>query len=89
MFNWLKIKFVDDFLFVISFMLGTENSNIDVSWTFENISEYPIYVSITSIMKENYIDITQTLTCSTSNFYISKWKNFQETTFEKYKILKF
>ena len=71
---------------VISFMLGTENSDIDVSWTFENVSEYPIYVSITSIMKENYIDITQTLTCSTSNFDISKSKNFQEILFENYKI---
>ena len=71
---------------VISFMLGTENSNIDVSWTFENISDYPIYVSITSIMKENYIDISQTLTCSTSKFDISKCKNFQETTFENYNI---
>ena len=71
---------------VISFMIGTENSDIDVSWTFENISEYPIYVSITSIMKENCIDITQTLTCSTFKFDNSKCKNFQEVLFENYNI---
>lgn len=71
---------------VISFMIGAENSDIDVSWTFENISEYPIYVSITSIMKENCIDITQTLTCSTFKFDNSKCKNFQEVLFENYKI---
>jgi hypothetical protein len=71
---------------VISFMIGTENSDIDVSWTFENISEYPIYVSITSIMKENYIDITETLTCSTLKFDNSKYKNYYDVLFENYKL---
>ena len=71
---------------VISFMIGTDNSNFEVSWTFENISEYPLYVSITSIMKENFIDITQTVTCCTSSFDVKKCENFNQIPFEDYKI---
>lgn len=78
---------------VITFMLGTENETFDVSWTFENISDYPIYVAIASIMKETYFDIYQTITSSTKNFIIDKenvntlqHEKFQEVTLEDYKL---
>ena len=70
---------------VITFMLGTENQSFDVSWTFENISDYPIYVAIASIMKENHFYINETITSSTPNFKIHN-EEFQEVHLNDYKL---
>jgi hypothetical protein len=70
---------------VITIMLGKENNNFEVSWTFENVSEYPIYAAITSIMRENEIHVTQTLTVCTKRFEIND-KNFKFVNFKEYKI---
>ncbi len=70
---------------VITFMLGTENESFDVSWTFENISDYPIYVAIASIMKDEHYDIYETITSSTPNLKISK-DQFQEVELNDYKL---
>lgn len=70
---------------VITFMIGTENESFDVSWTFENISDYPIYISIASIMKEDHFDIYETITSSTPNLKISS-NEFQEVELSEYKL---
>lgn len=72
---------------VISFMLATEKyCNFKASWTYEFISDYPVYVSIASIMKEDSIDITQTITSSTSQFDISFDDSFKETSLQDYMV---
>jgi hypothetical protein len=42
---------------VLTIMMGKESNDFEVSWTFENVSDYPIYAAITSIMKDEYIYI--------------------------------
>lgn len=74
---------------VISFLLAKDteqNSNFISSWTYEYISEYPIYIAISSILKKNEIRITQTITSSTSNFDLSFDPSFKEVSLEEYKI---
>lgn len=70
---------------VLTIMMGKESNDFEVSWTFENVSDYPIYAAITSIMKDEYIDITQTITVCTDRFNI-KDKNFKFIDFNEYKI---
>jgi hypothetical protein len=53
---------------VVSFMLGTDDLDFEASWTFEHISDYPIYIAIASIRKSNGdISVTNTITSSTPN----------------------
>lgn len=52
---------------VVSFMLGADDLDFEATWTFEHISDYPIYIAVASILKSNGdINITQTITSSTS-----------------------
>jgi hypothetical protein len=54
---------------VITFMLGSENvSNPIVKWTFKNVSEYPVYVSISSVMNEKGYNVQTTITSCTERF---------------------
>jgi len=74
---------------VISFLLAKDdqvNSNFISSWTYENISEYPIYLAISSIMKKNEIRITETITSSTPKFDLSFDYSFKEILLDEYKV---
>jgi len=56
---------------VVSFMLGTEDApdvDITASWTFQNISEYPVYAAVASVKSGNRLSVTHTLTFSTPAF---------------------
>jgi hypothetical protein len=54
---------------VMTFMLGSENvSNLIVKWTFKNVSEYPVYVSISSVMNEKGYNVQTTITSCTERF---------------------
>lgn len=57
---------------VVSFMLGTDDFYFDASWTFEHISDYPIYVAIASIKQSNGdVVVTNTVTSSTPSLTYS------------------
>ena len=71
---------------VLTIMMGKDNNNFEVSWTFENVSDYPIYAAITSIMKDKYIDVTQTITVCTDRFKMND-KNFKFVDFNEYKVI--
>ena len=69
---------------IISFMLAKEEkSEFKVSWTYENIGEYPIYVAVASIMKNDIIEVTETITSNTSQFDLDSYK---EINFSDYKL---
>jgi hypothetical protein len=50
-------------------ILFTENeNNIQISWTYPSISDYPVYVAIHSRIEDNKVHLTQTYTVNTPNF---------------------
>ena len=70
---------------VLTIMLGKENNDFKVSWTFENVSEYPVYAAVTSIMKDEHIEVTQTITSCIERFEM-KDKTFEFIEFGEYKL---
>ena len=72
---------------IISFMLAKEDkTNFKVSWTYENIGEYPIYVAVSSVMKNDKIEVTETITSNTSDFDLYFDNSYQEIPFSDYKL---
>jgi hypothetical protein len=57
---------------VITIIFSEDSIYVSKSWTFCNISEYPVYVAVSSVLNNNNntINITQTLTVSTPHFDI-------------------
>ena len=55
---------------VITIIFSEDSIYVSKSWTFCNISEYPVYVAISSVLHNNTINITQTFTVSTPHFDI-------------------
>ncbi len=55
---------------VITIIFSEDDQNISHSWSFPNVSDYPVYAAVSSILdeKNNNIYITQTLTVSTPEF---------------------
>jgi hypothetical protein len=43
-------------------------NNIQISWTYPKISNYPVYVAVHSRLSENTVHLTQTYTVNTPNF---------------------
>ena len=73
---------------VITMITSEENPDVEVSsksWTFYNIPDYPIYVSISSILQSNTVHITQSLTVSTPTFDIKNSNlDYNKTSCEYY-----
>ena len=68
-------------------MLAKEDkTNFKVSWTYENIGEYPIYVAVSSVMKNDKIEVTETITSNTSDFDLYFDNSYQEIPFSDYKL---
>lgn len=57
---------------VITIIFSEDDIYVSKSWTFYNVSEYPVYVAISSVLNNNTVQITQTLTISTPEFDITK-----------------
>ena len=57
---------------VITIIFSEDDIYVSKSWTFYNVSEYPVYVAISSVLNNNTINVTQTLTISTPEFNITK-----------------
>lgn len=54
---------------VITCMLSSENVGDPIlKWTFKNVSEYPVYVSISSVMNEKGYNVQTTITSCTEIF---------------------
>lgn len=60
---------------VITIIFSSDTTDLSCSWTFKNISEYPVYVAVSSRLSGNTVMITQTLTVSTPAFNIDKSEN--------------
>ena len=72
---------------IISFMLAKENNaDFNVSWTYENVGEYPVYVAVSSVMKNDEIEVTQTITLNTSCLDLSFDDSFNEINLSEYKL---
>lgn len=53
---------------VITILFTEDTNNIQVSWTYPNVADYPVYVAVHSRLAENTVHLTQTITVNTSNF---------------------
>lgn len=53
---------------VIAILSTEDPNNIEISWTYSNIADYPVYVAIHSRLSENTVYLTQTYTVNTPYF---------------------
>lgn len=45
-----------------------DQNNIQISWTYPSVADYPVYVAVHSRLAENTVHLTQTYTVNTPNF---------------------
>ena len=53
---------------VIAILSTEDPNNIEISWTYSNIADYPVYVAVHSRLSENTVYMTQTYTVNTPDF---------------------
>jgi len=53
---------------VITILFTEDMNNINISWTYPNVADYPVYVAVHSRLAENTVHLTQTITVNTPNF---------------------
>ena len=53
---------------VITILFTDETNNIQISWTYPSVADYPVYVAVHSRLAENTVYLTQTYTINTPNF---------------------
>ncbi len=53
---------------IITILFTDETNNIQVSWTYPSVADYPVYVAVPSRLAGNTVHLTQTYTVNTSNF---------------------
>jgi hypothetical protein len=53
---------------VITILFTDEINNIQISWTYPSVADYPVYVAVHSRLAENTVHLTQTYTVNTPNF---------------------
>ena len=53
---------------IITILFTDETNNIQISWTYPSVADYPVYVAVHSRLAENTVYITQTYTVNTPNF---------------------
>jgi len=53
---------------VITILFTDEINNIQISWTYPSVADYPVYVAVHSRLVDNTVHLTQTYTVNTPNF---------------------
>jgi hypothetical protein len=53
---------------VITILFTNDTNNIQISWTYPSVADYPVYVAVHSRLVENTVHLTQTYTVNTPNF---------------------
>jgi hypothetical protein len=53
---------------IITILFTEEINNIQISWTYPSVADYPVYVAVHSRLTENTVHLTQTYTVNTPNF---------------------
>jgi hypothetical protein len=53
---------------VITILFSEDPNNIQVSWTYPSVADYPVYVAVHSRLSGNTVHLTQTYTVNTPNF---------------------
>lgn len=53
---------------IITILFTEDPNNIQVSWTYPSVADYPVYVAIHSRLTGNTVHLTQTYTVNTPNF---------------------
>ena len=53
---------------VITILFTEDTNNIQISWTYPSIADYPVYVAVHSRLVENRVHLMQTYTVNTPNF---------------------
>jgi hypothetical protein len=53
---------------VITILFTKDINNIQVSWSYPSVADYPVYVAVHSRLSENTVHLTQTYTVNTPNF---------------------
>lgn len=53
---------------IITILFTNETNNIQISWTYPSVADYPVYVAVHSRLAENNVYLTQTYTVNTPNF---------------------
>ena len=53
---------------VITILFTDEINNIQISWTYPSVADYPVYVAVHSRLAENKVHLMQTYTVNTPNF---------------------
>jgi hypothetical protein len=53
---------------IITILFTEEINNIQVSWTYPSVADYPVYVAVHSKLHKNKVHLTQTYTVNTPNF---------------------
>jgi hypothetical protein len=53
---------------IITILFTEDPNNIQVSWTYPSVADYPVYVAVHSRLVDNTVHLTQTYTVNTPNF---------------------
>lgn len=53
---------------VITILFTKDPNNIQISWTYPSVADYPVYVAVHSRLVENRVHLMQTYTVNTPNF---------------------
>jgi hypothetical protein len=53
---------------VITILFTNDTNNIQISWTYPSVADYPVYVAVHSRLVENRVHLMQTYTVNTPNF---------------------
>jgi hypothetical protein len=53
---------------IITILFTEETNNIQISWTYPSVADYPVYVAVHSRLAENTVHLMQTYTVNTPNF---------------------
>jgi len=53
---------------IITILFTEDTNNIQISWTYPSVADYPVYVAVHSRLTENTVHLMQTYTVNTPNF---------------------
>lgn len=53
---------------IITILFTEDTNNIQISWTYPSVADYPVYVAVHSRLAKNTVHLTQTYTVNTLNF---------------------
>ena len=53
---------------IITILFTEDINNIQISWTYPSVADYPVYVAVHSRLAKNTVHLTQTYTVNTPNF---------------------